>query len=130
MSLALRIAHGLMAVLFAFSALIQYNDPSPAPWIALYAAAAVACGFAAAGRSTSWLAPVIILVCVWWEIHYIRLGAWHTPFGDLTTEWHMTSEAIVNGREFYALIWIAAWMGLILVTRRLTARKSPPDPAA
>ncbi|WP_221029517.1 transmembrane 220 family protein [Actomonas aquatica] len=117
MLLALRILHGIMAALFVLSALVQYNDPSPAPWILLYAAAATAAGFAAAGRSTSWLAPALIVVCLWWEMYYIRLGAWHTPFTDLTEEWHMTDQTIVDGREFYALILIAFWMAVVMLSR-------------
>ena len=124
MPLALRISHGIMAALFAFSAALQFNDPDPAPWIVLYAVAAIVTGFAAAGRPTGWFAPLIIVVCVWWEIHYIRLGAWHTSFGELTEEWHMTNESIVDGREFYALIWIAVWMGVIMCFR---PKKSAPQ---
>ncbi len=125
MPLALRISHGIMAALFAFSATLQFNDPDPAPWIVLYAVAAIVTGFAAAGRATGWFAPLIIVICVWWEIHYIRLGAWHTPFSDLTQEWHMTNKSIVDGREFYALIWITVWMGLILLRR---PPKVAPEP--
>jgi hypothetical protein len=33
----------LMAALFGLSAVLQYNDPDPLSWIALYAAAAAAC---------------------------------------------------------------------------------------
>ncbi len=114
----LRFLHGLMAVLYVLSAAVQYNDPSPWPWVALYLAAATVAGLTAVGRPWRLLAWLVIAACVAWEIHYLRLGAWHTPFNDLTQEWHMTGENIVNGREFYALIWVAVWMGLTLVTPR------------
>ena len=125
MTLALRIAHGVMTVLFLISAAVQYNDPSPAPWIALYLAAATATGLAAAGRNVRWLAAAIIVISVCWEIHYIRLGAWHTAFGNLTRESHMTDETIVAGREFYALIMVSGWMIAVLLTKPKLTR-SPP----
>ncbi|MCF3649854.1 transmembrane 220 family protein [Synoicihabitans lomoniglobus] len=115
MPLVIRIAHGIMAVLFLLSAGVQYNDPAPAPWIALYLAAATATGLAARGKPVRWLGWALIAVCAVWEIHYLRLGAWHTPFTALTQEWHMTDETIVDGREFYALIWVSVWMlGVVL----------------
>ena len=117
-----------MAALFLISAAVQYNDPSPAPWIALYLAAATATGLGAAGQSMRWFPAAIIVVCVCWEIHYIRLGAWHTAFGNLTREWHMTDQKIVDGREFYALIWIGAWMTFLLLAGP-RARPSAPTSA-
>ncbi len=117
MTKLIRLAHGFMAVLFAFSATLQYNDPEPAPWILLYTAAAIVSGFAAKGRSTGWLAPALVLVCAWWEIHYIRLGAYATPLSHLAEEWHMTDQSVVDGREFYGLILIATWMGVVFLTR-------------
>ena len=128
MNLALRIAHGVMTVLFLISAAVQYNDPSPAPWIALYLAAATATGLAVAGRKAFGLAVAIIVVCVCWEIHYLRLGAWHTPFGNLTREWHMTDETIVDGREFYALILIAGWMVAVALTKPRSAPQESASP--
>jgi hypothetical protein len=99
-----------MAALFLVSAAVQYNDPSPWGWVALYLSAAVATSLLAAGRRHRWLFGAVMVVCMAWEIHYLQLGAWHTPFGDLVQEWHMTGEQIVDGREFYALIWIGLWM--------------------
>ena len=46
----LRIANGVMAVLFAFAAAVQYNDPDPLRWMAMYGLAMLACGLALAGR--------------------------------------------------------------------------------
>jgi len=114
MPLPLRIAHGVMSLLFFLSVLVQFNDPSPLPWILMYGAAAVATGLAAARRPVARKAALLVgAVALLWEVHYLSIGAWHTPFSALTEEWHMTSTAIVDGREFYALLWIAACMGLI-----------------
>ncbi len=37
----MKVFAGVAALLFAYSALLQFNDPDPIRWIALYAAAAV-----------------------------------------------------------------------------------------
>ena len=59
------------------------------------------------------------------EIPYIRSRAWQTSFSDLTKEWHMTSDAIVDGREFYALFWIIGWMIAVVITARWAMKKAP-----
>ncbi|MCX6948086.1 MAG: hypothetical protein NTX39_00235 [Opitutae bacterium] len=123
MSFILRFAHGIMAGLFAFSVTLQFNDPNPAPWILLYGISAVAAGLAAAGRPSRYLAFGVLAICAIWEIQYLRVGAWHTPFSALVAEWHMTNETIVLGREFYALILIGIWMTVIGCTAR---RNAPP----
>lgn len=40
----LRIMNYLMVALFAYSAVVQLNDPNPVPWMLLYLAAMVFCG--------------------------------------------------------------------------------------
>ncbi len=44
MSTGWRVASGLVALLFAYAAVVQYNDPDPIRWTLLYAVAAVAVG--------------------------------------------------------------------------------------
>ena len=123
MSFMLRLAHGIMAGLFAFSVALQFNDPNPAPWILLYGMSALAAGLAAVGRASRYLAFGVLAICALWEIQYLRVGAWHTPLSALVAEWHMMNEAIIRGREFYALILIGSWMAVIGCTAR---RNAPP----
>jgi hypothetical protein len=37
------VANWIMLALFAFSAVLQLNDPDPIAWVAVYAAAAAVC---------------------------------------------------------------------------------------
>ncbi len=46
----LRIAAGVMSAIFVLSAGVQWNDPDPVGWIALYGSAAVLAALAASGR--------------------------------------------------------------------------------
>ena len=124
MSVPLRIAHGIMAALFALSVTLQFNDVGPAPWIALYGCCAIAAGSAAAGRPLRRFALLLLAICALWEIHYLSLGAWRVPITSLADEWHMSNDSIIIGREFWALIWLGAWMAL--VWRSQEKRTSPP----
>lgn len=116
-----------MAVLFLLSALVQFNDPAPAAWIVVYGAASVLTGMAAAGRPPRPWAMGLAIVCLAWNVRYIAVGAWRVPFMDLTREWHMTNEAIVLGREFYALLWLTT--ALLLVWRLPVHKPSATHPA-
>lgn len=62
----MKIANYVMLVAFVFGVIVQYNDPDPARWMAIYGAAALACGLYAAGRR-QWIAPgIVLLVAVIW----------------------------------------------------------------
>ena len=59
----MRIANLIMCGLFTFSALLRFNDPGPVRWVAIYAVAAVTCGWLAAARRptrAAWLVPVLV----------------------------------------------------------------------
>jgi hypothetical protein len=115
-----------MATLFALSALLQLNDAHPWVWILFYLAAAAAPGLAAAHnfKCARIIAGIMLAIAVLWEISYIKQGAWRVPFWDLAEEWQMKNEQIILGREFYALIWIGCWMGLVLFNTRSSSKSS------
>ena len=92
-SFMLRLAHGIMAGLFAFSVALQFNDPNPAPWILLYGLSALAAGLAAAGRPSRYLAFGVLAICALWGMQYLRVGAWHTPLSSLVAGDHSTTRA-------------------------------------
>ncbi len=128
MSVPLRIAHGIMALLFALSVTLQFNDIGPAPWIVIYGACAVAAGSAALGRPLRKFALVVLVVCVLWELYYLSLGAWRVPVTSLAEEWTMKNESVINGREFWALVWLGSWMALVWQTKpTLDERRPAPD---
>ncbi|MBL7956968.1 MAG: transmembrane 220 family protein [Flavobacteriales bacterium] len=56
----------ILAVLFALFAAVQYNDPDPFGWIAVYGAVAALCALGAMGRAPRWaLLAVAIVVLIW-----------------------------------------------------------------
>ena len=92
-SRAFGVANRLMAVLFVICAVIQFNDPDPLRWAAVYAAAGFAC--LAAGRFRySWPLPAGVgLVALGWAV-------WLSPIlpdlklGDLARTMHAGTPSI------------------------------------
>jgi hypothetical protein len=112
----MRLAHGLFAALFLLGAAVQYNDPDPLRWMAIYLGAAVSCVLAALGR-TRWPLPAVVgLIALVWAAVLASdvLGAVRP--GELVGAWEMKDARVELGREMYGLFIIAAWMGVIVVT--------------
>ena len=59
-------ANALMLLMFAFSAIVQFNDPDPSRWIAIYAAATLVCGFELGRRVKPMLAALISAAALAW----------------------------------------------------------------
>ncbi len=117
-STAFRTSNRVMAVLFLISAVLQFNDPDPLRWAAIYGAAGFAC--LAAGRFRySWPLPTAIglLALVW--------AAWLSPIllqvrpRDLARSMHAETPSIELGREFLGLVIVLVWMAcLVFVSLR------------
>jgi hypothetical protein len=114
----------LFALVFLFSALMQYNDPDPVRWVALYGAASLASVLALWGRG-SWLLPAAVaLAAVAWAATIApHLGGVRIP--DLFAEFEMKDEGVERAREVGGLLIVAVWM-LVLVTAAL---RRPGRPA-
>ena len=125
-SRAFGVANRVMAVLFLISAVLQFNDPDPLRWAAIYGAAGFAC--LAAGRFRySWPLPagVGVAAMVW--------AAWLSPiltqvrFRDLARAMHAGSPSIELGREFLGLLIVHVWMAFLVVVA-LREPRSRPNP--
>ncbi len=115
----------LMAIVFAISALLQYNDPDPWPWALIYAGAAVVSGMSAARASAGRIAPSLIAVIagVWgvWVLTHIQGGiAWSQLAESMKAE----SPQIEESRETLGLFLTAAWMAFVAFRRGREKRKT------
>ena len=125
-SRAFGVANRSMAVLFLISAALQFNDPDPLRWAAIYGAAGFAC--LAAGRfRCSWPLPTGVgLVALVWT-------AWLSPIlpevrlRDLARSMHAETPSIELGREFLGLLVVLGWM-VFLVVVSLRERSSRAKP--
>ncbi len=108
----MRTIHSLFVVLFAVSALLQYNDPDPARWGLLYAGAAVAAGLTAAGRPQPLLTSALAGACASWMtfvwdglVAFAERGDWSLLAATMKAGEPMIEES----REFLGLGIVLAW---------------------
>lgn len=110
MGTPLKIANILMAALFVVGAIVQWNDPDPAGWIAIYVAAALACG--AAGRA-SWAVYVAVITAVagvaWGGRIASEMPRWVTPT-QMFEPMESRGGAVELAREVWGLGIIVLWM--------------------
>jgi hypothetical protein len=106
-----RIADGLFLLLFAFSVVVQVNDPDPFRWIAIYSVAALACLL---GNQLHWTVPVAIgLVALGWAATLAPNVLGRVPFLSMFEEFEMKSVAVEESREMYGLVLVAFWMAVL-----------------
>jgi hypothetical protein len=118
----------LMAALFALAAALQYNDPDPLPWIAIYAAAVAACVLWGL-RRTAWpLTAAVMLIALGWAAALLPDVLGFVGLGDLFLRMEEKGGRVEIGREIGGLTIVAAWMAaLLLVERRRRAARTGSD---
>ena len=105
--MSFRIVAGFFALVFGLSIAVQFNDPDPALWIAIYAVAAVLATAAVFGRF--WLVPTgAALAC-----YLVLIGIWSPALAD--SSWAafqvfgMSSLEEEEVREFWGLAICGVW---------------------
>jgi len=122
MATGLRMANVLMALLFALGAAVQYNDPDPLRWMAIYLAAAAVCVLAALDRAPWQLPAALGGAALAWAATLVSRVVGTVAIGDLFAAWEMESAGVEEGREMYGLLIIAAWMAVLAIVVHRRAR--------
>jgi len=118
----LRILNTLMALLFAFAASLNFNDPDPVQWVGIYGAA-MALSALAAWRPLllPWYAPAIVGgIALAWAASIAPRALGKIPLGQMFASWEMKNSVVEENREMFGLLIVAAWM-VVLVVARLRA---------
>lgn len=119
-------ANALFMVMFALSAVVQYNDPDPLRWVLLYGAAAAVCALALATPLRHWWAPAAVgAVALFWAASIAPRVIGQVRFLDMFGAFEMKSVEIEESREMYGLLLIVAWM-LVLTVRSARPSSAPP----
>jgi len=108
----MRVLSALMALLFLFGAAVQYNDPDPLQWVAIYIAAAVASLMAFRDRQPRWFAGLVGVVAEVWAATIARQVDL-ASLGHMFDEFEMHSLAVEEAREATGLLIIALWMAML-----------------
>jgi hypothetical protein len=119
-----RICNAVMTLLFAVAVAVQYNDPDPVRWMAIYGAAGVLSARAALGKRTPVILPVsVAAIAVVWSLDVAYDVVGRVAFLDMFQAWEMKSPAIEEARESSGLLIVAGWMGVLAVVSRLQRRQ-------
>src|SRR5215510_4869999 len=110
----MKILNILMTMVFLFSVIVQYNDPDPLVWMAIYGIAGAACVLEILKRG-KWIFPAAIcLVSLVWAISLAWTGWDHVSFGELVSgPYRMKDERIEIAREVVGLLIVALWMAIL-----------------
>lgn len=112
-----------MVLLFVLAAALQYNDPDPIPWVAIYLAAALVSLTAARGRRIPRrLAATVAIFAIGWAALIAFRGPALSEYGHMFDAWEMKSPAVEEAREASGLVIVAAWMTVLFVRAR---RRTP-----
>ena len=103
-------ANAVMLVAFVLSVIVQFNDPDPLLWAAIYSAAAVVCGFELRRRTNPLVPAGIAAAALIWAATIAPRVLGKVRFGAMFAEFEMANTGIEESREMYGLAFIALWM--------------------
>lgn len=111
----MKILNWLMTAMFVFSVVVQYNDPDPARWMAIYGAAALACVLFIKAKAHWQLPAAIGLISLAWALSYASQVIGKVRFGELFEAFEMKDARVEVGREMGGLLIVAVWMAVLTV---------------
>ena len=123
--MAFKAANWLMLAAFLFSVAVQYNDPDPFRWMLVYGSAALAC-ILHLRRQLRWYFPAAVGATAFGWAASIAPGViGKTTFGDMFQSFHMINSVVEEAREMGGLLIVAAWMLVLVVSKRGRTTKMP-----
>jgi hypothetical protein len=109
-------ANGIMLLMFLFSAVVQFNDPDPVAWMAVYLAAAAVCLVEIRRKTPRWLPMALGVIALVWS-GSIAYRVRDVPISALFAEWEMRNLRVEEAREMYGLAIVGVWMLTIVAVR-------------
>jgi hypothetical protein len=113
----------VMTAVFVYAAALQYNDPDPIRWAAMYLSAAAACVLFIVTRLSWYVAGVIALIALVWAGAIAPGVVGQVSLLQMFDTWKMTNAAVEEAREMFGLLIVVGWMAVLLVG---TIRQRPP----
>jgi hypothetical protein len=119
------VANAVMLLAFVFSAIVQFNDPDPLLWAAIYAAAALVCLLELRRRTHPVIPATMAVVALAWGATIAPRVVGKVRFSAMFAEFEMANTGIEESREMYGLVFIALWM--VAVAIAAWRRQSRPE---
>jgi hypothetical protein len=114
----MRVANFVFAALFSFSVVVQYNDPDPMVWMAIYGAALGACLAWERRRLPRGVAWAIVAVASAWAIVSLLGTHLQVPFFQALSDWKMHAGGSEELRETLGLVLVAGWVSALALKPR------------
>jgi hypothetical protein len=113
-----RIINAVMAALFMFAVVLQYNDPDPLRWMLVYGVAGLLSAWVVArGRPPLVPALLVGLIAIVWAIG-IQAAYDLTTLAEMFGAWEMRTQRIEEAREASGLFIVAVWMAVLVIHSR------------
>ena len=113
-----------LAILFFLAATVQFNDPDPIQWAAVYFLSGVICGFSCFVRLPR-IIPVLLGGVVFFWAGTISLAVFdYVLLTDLFLNAQMLNLAVEEAREIIGLVLIGIWMVVLVILPVNFERKS------
>ena len=116
----------LMLLMFVFSVVVQYNDPDPWLWMAIYALAALACLQELLWNDNHLVVPAAVgAIALVWAISLLPRVIGKVRVSELFAQFEMKGDLMVEvAREAGGLLIVAVWMQAIVIRRILQQRRA------
>ena len=117
-TVGLRVADAIFLLMFLFSVVVQFNDPDPLIWVAIYGLAAAACGLSLLGRLRAWFPALVGVAALVWAINIAPRVVGRVPFLEMFGAFEMKDIGVEESREMYGLLLVTLWMTILFVRLR------------
>ncbi len=108
----------LFLVVYVLSAMVQYNDPDPALWTAIYLAAAGMCCLEFRRQPPRWLPPALLVIALVWAGTLLPGIASQVTLREIWDSVAMKTQAVEEAREIGGLTLVALWAGVLCWRQR------------
>ena len=106
--------NSLFLLAYLLSAAVQYNDPDPWSWVALYLAAALMCIAWFRKRLRRWYAPMLLVVSLVWIGTLLPSVAGKVSMPQLFESLSMKTRSVEEAREIGGLLLVAIWSAVLV----------------
>ncbi len=126
MSATFRVLNAVMIPIFAISVYVQYNDPDPLAWMAIYGAALISCVLVVRDRRYWQFSVLIGAIALGWAASLLPHVLGRVALEQMFESWTMNNNPLVEeARESGGLLIVASWMLLQSLAIRFAAPAIP-----
>jgi len=106
----------LMLAVFLFCVAVQYNDPDPVRWMAIYGLAAIACVLYLTRRLHRAIPAAIGAASLIWACLLAPGVIGQVSVAEVFESMQMKTVAVEEAREMGGLFIVAVWMAVLTLT--------------